>query len=60
MANQSEPESTIPLAQDTGAPMNGGQSLRELPEIVLQPSKFCPPNPQNGNERTDGYYGRTE
>ena len=25
MANQSEPESAIPLAQDTAAPMDGGQ-----------------------------------
>jgi chromosome segregation ATPase len=35
MANQSEPESTIPLARDTGAPMDGGQ-LDTASRVILK------------------------
>jgi cell fate (sporulation/competence/biofilm development) regulator YmcA (YheA/YmcA/DUF963 family) len=35
MANQSEPKSTIPLAQDTGAPMDGGQ-LDTASRVILK------------------------
>ena len=35
MANQSEPESAIPLAQDTAAPMDGGQ-FKSAGHVILK------------------------